>query len=303
MRKLMTVLAIGCVCMFAVSAVYAGPGCGAKGHEATEVKAGSSCGSKATTVAESGSGCSSKMMAVCAKAGEEMPTMTAWVGDKQFECCEAAGKYAADNGGKVIYAVAGEKFESSEEAHKAFLCATDCHVKRFVSVAYEVDGKWVYCDSEGKASGCSTGTKLTSAEGKEESGCTKSKDAAVASASEKGEKAASCHGKDKPEAAKMADMSKAKKFRVAGHIYTSFDDAKKASERAQKAIEGVKMAYVVDGKKVECSTQVCPSAAKAGKVEYVVGEQRTKCETTAKLNLARAQVEAAKKSLDSMASL
>jgi hypothetical protein len=57
----------------------------------------------------------------------------------------------------------------------------------------------------------------------------------------------------------------------------------------------VSLKYVVDGKEVGSSSDVCPLAKMAGKVQYMVNGEKTPCETTARISLAKAQYEAATK--------
>ena len=125
-------------------------------------------------------------------------------------------------------------------------------------------------------SGCckSNEAKLASAEGK--SGCCKSKTAALASA---GEKSDCC-------------KSKGATYRVAGRDYATWEQAVEARDAAVAAAEKVHMAYLVDGKKVDCATKVCPKAKAAGQVKFVVGDVTTGCELHARVELAKAQIEA-----------
>ncbi len=83
-------------------------------------------------------------------------------------------------------------------------------------------------------------------------------------------------------------------FRVAGRDFKTYDEAAKAREAVLASIAKVKMTYVVDGKKVDCASQVCPRAKQAGKVKFVIGSDETCCEYDARIRLAKAQFEAAK---------
>lgn len=61
-----------------------------------------------------------------------------------------------------------------------------------------------------------------------------------------------------------------------------------------KAVDKVKMCYVVDGDQANCSTSAQALAQqKNSKVEYVVGDQKTTCSLSARLELARAKYKSA----------
>ncbi|MEE9295017.1 MAG: hypothetical protein V3W34_08690 [Phycisphaerae bacterium] len=85
-------------------------------------------------------------------------------------------------------------------------------------------------------------------------------------------------------AAKIAKDAKAKvKYRLAGFDFDDQDKAGKVATKAQEAISGIKMTYMSEGKPVTC-LKSCKAAGK--KVTYVVGDQETQCEQSAKLMLA-----------------
>lgn len=300
MRKFATLLAALCICSWGTATALAG---------------GAGCAAAAKKAAASG-GCPFSGKSAC-MSGDEFPAMSTMVGDQKFECPVEAGKAAEKAHGKVVFVVAGEKFDSQDKAMSAYACAAECYAKRFVSIAYEKDGKWMTCDGEdcckgektAMAAGCSHGkgdAAMASAKGE----CSHAKGAAMASA--KGE---CTHAKGKGEmtaakgecshaknaAAMAANFPKGTRFRVAGRIYNSFEDAHKASMRAREAIRNIKVTYRVDGKDVADSKDVCPTAKASGKVVYVVGSESTPCEMTARVKMAKAQVEAAKKSLDQLA--
>ena len=72
------------------------------------------------------------------------------------------------------------------------------------------------------------------------------------------------------------------------------DDAVKARDKALSAMKTVAMKYVVAGKTYDCSSQVCPTAMSAGKVEFVVNDSKTNCKIKARVLMAQAQYEAAR---------
>ena len=89
-------------------------------------------------------------------------------------------------------------------------------------------------------------------------------------------------------------------YRVAGRNFKTYEEAAAARDKAIEAMKGVKMAYVVDGKKVDCSSKVCPTMKKAGKVKFVVDKTETNCELQARVSLAKAQMEAVQLAVNDM---
>lgn len=95
------------------------------------------------------------------------------------------------------------------------------------------------------------------------------------------------------------------KYRVATFNYDDHKKAQKAAQVAAEAAEKVTWKMVVDGAEYTCeksAQKACQgSAAKDGgnkKCEYVVGETRTCCRSTAKVELAKAKIMAAYRALD-----
>lgn len=145
----------------------------------------------------------------------------------------------------------------------------------------EVEG--ALASDKGEGSSCSKSkAALAKAEGK-----------ACASACKK--ESFACVSKDEFAKAIKTDGAK---FIVLARNFDSYDDAVKARAAAMDAMKVVKMTYVVEGKEVDCSSKVCPMAKKAGKVEYVIGETKTHCEVSARISMAKAQFDAAKKAGD-----
>ncbi|MFO0974551.1 MAG: hypothetical protein U1A27_14095 [Phycisphaerae bacterium] len=285
MKRLSAVLVLACVCSLAVSSVQAGEGCCMKNGDAKTVKASGQC---------------TKTGMACAAFGKEFPAMTVTVGDQKYcwatqsaECWKAMQASKA----KPSFMVAGKQFDDMEKAMDAFVCAAECYKAGFTTIAYEEkDGAWAMCEmgddcctkgaAEGKA--CCAAKKASTL-----ASCPAGKkDAAVASAKSEG-----CAGSKEHGAAKV-DYKQYKKFRVAGHTYTSFADAMAAHKRVAESMKQVKMSYIVDGKTVDNSDEVCPMAKKDHKVVYCVGGSKTPCEMTAKVLMAKAQCDAAAKALD-----
>ena len=81
---------------------------------------------------------------------------------------------------------------------------------------------------------------------------------------------------------------------IAGQSTTCSVEAAKRTELVATALKTVTMGYEVDGEKAACSTCAATMAKeKSAPIEYVVGEQKTTCEMTARLNLAHAKYKAA----------
>lgn len=302
-RFVIVAVALAAVCAFSADLAWAGPGCCKSKQDSKDTKLSS--------------------MTACSMG--EFPHLTMLVGDKEFDCPMAADKAAEEKGAKVRFAVAGEQFDCKDKAMAMLADVSERFVGRYTTIAAVVDGKTIYCAED--MTGCCK-AKTASAEG---SSCSKSK-AALASAKSEGSscskskavlasdksKGSSCckskaalakaEGKACASACKkesFACVSKEEfakaiktdgaKFIVLARNFDSYDDAVKARAAAMDAMKVVKMTYVVEGKEVDCSSKVCPMAKKAGKVEYVIGETKTNCEVSARISMAKAQFDAAKK--------
>lgn len=305
-RFVLVAVAFAAVCAFTTNLAWAGPGC---------------CKSKQDSK-------DTKLSSLTACSMGEFPHLTMMVGDKEFDCPAAADKAAEEKGVKVRFAVAGEQFDCKDKAMTALADVSERFVGRYTTIAAVVDGKTIYCAED--MSGCCK-SKTASAEG---SSCSKSK-AALASAKSEGSscsKSKAALASDKGEGSSCskskAALAKAEgkacasackkesfacvskdefakaiktdgaKFIVLARNFDSYDDAVKARAAAMDAMKVVKMTYVVEGKEVDCSSKVCPMAKKAGKVEYVIGETKTHCEVSARISMAKAQFDAAKKAGD-----
>lgn len=384
MRRWMTALSMAAALCITASAVYAGPAC---------------CASK-----------KSKNDALKAK-------MVA-AGNKT--CATEAKTCSAENAFPAIerkFVVAGQMFDTEEQAWQGLADASEQYVKQYTSIACVVDGKVVYCDEKGNAtcqsgnaatvalvstksdSCCKSGaakvastcsktkascdkaelaksstcdktvkTTLVSAEDGDKPACCKAKLACCEEAKKAGKKGNCCAGEAKVASAAKSQCSKAKTaalvsaddkkstcdkaakaslvkadekagccksktaalakaddkagcckskaalakandksgccssknatYRVAGRNYDSWDKAVAAHESAIAAMSNVKMAYLVNGTKVDCASKVCPMAKKAGQVKFVVGETTTGCELHARVELAKAQIDAISKAME-----
>lgn len=98
------------------------------------------------------------------------------------------------------------------------------------------------------------------------------------------------------------------KYRVAAFTFADKAAAEQAATAARSAADKVSMTMVVDGKETKCDAAAkksCDTAAgdtAQGKTcEYKVGGTTTPCATTAKVELAKARIEAAQKALEEIA--
>ncbi len=80
-------------------------------------------------------------------------------------------------------------------------------------------------------------------------------------------------------------------YRVGGVDFQKKEDAEKAIASIHGALAAVRMEYKVDGKTYGCSKTAGAKCKKAGKkLTYVVGDEETCCQATAKLKLAETKV-------------
>jgi len=236
------------------------------------------CGDEAkvkTVAAESKSGCCKSKMAKLAKADGKSCGEKATLVKAEGKTCDKSAKLAktegCSKGAEAKLASAKSGCCKSKMAKLAKADGKSCGEK---ATLVKAEGKT--CDKSAKlakAEGCSKGAEAKLASAK--SGCCKSKEVKLASAND-----GCC--KD----------AKNVMYRVAGRNFKTYDEAAAAREKAMEAMKNVRMAYVVDGKKVDCSSQVCPTMKKAGKVKFVVNKMETKCEMEARVAMAKAQMEA-----------
>ena len=98
----------------------------------------------------------------------------------------------------------------------------------------------------------------------------------------------------------VSDFAKPKKCAVSGTITVAGDKCgcdKSAAHKAkvvQAAMDNVKFTYLVGEKKCHCPVEAKQVAKESGQdTLFVVGDEKTKCSVTARLNLARAKYKAA----------
>jgi hypothetical protein len=81
---------------------------------------------------------------------------------------------------------------------------------------------------------------------------------------------------------------------VAGKQFSCNVAAAQTAQLAKEAMEKVQMTYLVGDKECHCPVEAQQTAEQTGKpTEFVVGDQKTSCSVTARLNLARAKYKAA----------
>lgn len=81
---------------------------------------------------------------------------------------------------------------------------------------------------------------------------------------------------------------------VAGHEACCAGTAAQMAQQAKSAMEKVQMTYLVGEKSCNCPIEAEKLASDSGDVKlFVVGEEKTACNVTARLNLARAKYKAA----------
>jgi|GEM_PF-3208842 len=249
-------------------------------------------------LASAKSGCCKSKMAKLAKAEGKSCSEKAALVKAEGKTCDKSAKLAkaegCSKGTEAKLASAKSGCCKSKMAKLAKAEGKSCSEK-----AALVKAESKTCDKSAKlakAEGCSKGAEAKLASAK--SGCCKSKEVKLASTKE---------GCCKSKAVKLASANdgcckdaKNVMYRVAGRNFKTYEEAAEAREKAMEAMKGVRMAYVVDGKQVDCSSKVCPTMKKAGKVKFVVNKMETKCEMEARVAMAKAQMEAVQLAVNDM---
>ncbi len=319
MRRLITLTMLLAAFAMTVPAAYAGPGCCAKKKGA---KIASTAGFPAMLAKESGKKTvfvvggeefvsEAKAMSALADASEQFVgqfvAISCVVDGKVIRCDEAkkacgsmAGKAGCDKmakGGCSKMAKAGKggcsKMAKAGKGgcSKMAKAGKDC-CKDGKGCTEAKKAKGTCCSSKkGKvakadAKGCGSKSAKAGCGSKAGKGCDK-----MAKAGGK-----SCHGAGKTKADSKDCCPEGKNviFRVAGKEFKSKDAAIAAHKQITAAIKKIQMTYMVDGEAVHCSSEITDKAKAAGKVKYCVGKSKTSCHLTARVELAKAQYEAAK---------
>ena len=224
---------------------------------------GKTCGSKAAVAKSEGKTCGSKA-AVAKSEGKTCGSKATVAKSDAKGCCASKAKLAKSERKTCGSKAAIAKSEGKTCSSKATLAKSEgktCGGKAAVA--------------KGDAKGCcASKAKLAKSEGKT---C--------------GSKASSCSTK----LAKACCKGDSVKYLVTGRTFDAWQGAIKARDAARAAAKSVKMTFIVDGKAVSCSTKVCPQAKEAGKVQFVIGEEKVNDEVQARILLTKAQFAAAKK--------
>jgi hypothetical protein len=94
--------------------------------------------------------------------------------------------------------------------------------------------------------------------------------------------------------AKPHSCPKSGKLTLAGEVQSCPKSAARTAERMQQAMGKVKLTYLVGDKECGCPVTAGKLAKESGQEKlFVVGDEKTACEKTARLNLARAKYRAA----------
>lgn len=246
-----------------------------------------------TVAAESQSGCSKSKTAALVKADDAKSgccksKMAKLAKAETKSCSDKAALVKADDAksgcckSKLAKLATADTSSCSKTTAlvKADDAKPDCCKKSDAKLAKAESATCSKTASLVKADSCS---KTQEAKLVKADGCCKSKDARLASATD------SC-----------CKDAKNVMYRVAGRNFKTWDEATAAREKAVDAMKGVKMAYVVNGEKVDCSSKVCPKAKEAGMVKFVVNKVETGCELQARVAMAEAQMEAVKLAVNEM---
>ncbi len=296
-------LSLSCVLALACSlSVYAGPKCGKSGDKTTTVKADAKAGAK--------KGC-------CGKAAKTVAADAKEVAKKG--CCGKSAKEA-----KLAASKKGCASKCGSKGDKDAKTVADmpCHSKKG-KLASSKKGCGSKCGSKGAKTVLASLPAMTYRVGDYETQCHKSASAkaedtkapiaflvegksfddeaaatnALASAMEARVDEMShiqfVAGKDSFKCPVTADGAAKKantkvKYRLAGVDFNEREKATAVAEKVEKALADMKMTMMSEGKAVKCAKS-CKKAGK--KVTYVVGDDKTCCEKTAKLMLAERKIE------------
>jgi hypothetical protein len=279
------------------------------GEAKQAAKDGGACCKKGTQVAKA-EGCEKPCdPAQCsdkALAAAGVPAMVYKVGDKQVNCPKQATELAAGDEAKIHYLVASKEFCSKPEALQAYETALNEHLSAMTTVRYNVGGKCVPCPdaaaSMAKASNESVQFRVASYTFADQAAAERA--AAIAKeAAEKVVMKCVVDGKeivcDKPCGAKTE--------LAAGKASCGPKGDAVAGKSCAKG-DAQPVAAKSDGSKASCGAKAEGAALAAGqtcdksaKCEYVVGDMKTCCPTTAGVELAKARILAAQKAVDEYA--
>jgi hypothetical protein len=176
-------------------------------------------------------------------------------------------------------------------------------------MAYKVGDKTTHCADEAKGLAASAHCDVTYMVGDK---CYPDREKAMAALADETEAfvakfvhvsssavKSSSDAKTCPMTGKKIESEGAVVYKVAGHTYDCPKDAERAAKLASEAMATVAMKYRVGEKDYGCSKSAGAMAKEShAPMMYVVGDECTPCAVTARLMLARMQVEAAERALD-----
>jgi len=238
---------------FAWACDHAGKAGGCGGAKVAGAGCSKTCGSKSDCAKT----CSDQDVAGACRVKDVVaagaPMLKYVVGDETVCCYKKALELADGDSARVRYVIGDAKYTDRAEAMKAFADRLEEYLNSFTTVRYAVGER-----------------------------CVASFDEATALARETGQ---------------------AVRYRVASVSFADRAPAEEAAGKARSAAEAVRMKLVKDGQEVACDKDAPKIAEKGcrGKKseqvetagEYVVGELKTTCPMTARIELAKARIVAA----------
>jgi hypothetical protein len=215
-------------------------------------------------------------------------------------CCKKAGKLAAHKGEKgsvIICPLTGKPIAEKD----CPLCRkVEAILASMPSMSYRVDGEVTRCSKSAASLAEKAHKPVEYVVGEEvmtDKGQATAKLVSLLDEEEKSLQSMQFVAGGKCHRCPMTAKSVAKKsktsvaYRVGGVDFDKKEDAEKALEAVHAAAAAVRVSYKVDGKTYCCDKMAGASAKKTGKkMLYVVGDEETGCEKTAKLKLAEAKI-------------
>jgi hypothetical protein len=163
-------------------------------------------------------------------------------------------------------------------------CPIAAAMERLPKLSYAVGEKKTCCPKEAAKLAKDSGGHVHFVVGKKEFDSKSDAHAALVKATEKFVTAFT----------KPHSCPKSGQLTLAGHVQSCEKTAAKTAELMREAMAKVKFTYLVGDEKCGCPVKAGKLAKESGKEKlFVVGEEKTCCEKTARLNLARAKYKAA----------
>ena len=193
----------------------------------------------------------------------EVPLITYKVGDKVTRCPNEAQEMAGKDASKIRYVVTEKEYTDKDAAMTAYATALEEHLAKMTQITYVVGDQCMSCPNQASALAKGNGQTV--------------------------------------------------KYRVAGVNFEQLTKAESAMKLAGDAAQKVQMSCVVDGKKYQgdassscCASNENKAAAEAcktgrGKCEWVIGDTKTDCRTTAQVALLQERIVAVHKAVEQLA--